>query len=93
MTTKPPRAADLVGVAAIRDYLLSHGWVERPSDWPNGLRFEHTTRKYDSGDPMYLLIPELESLSDYAFQVDRVIRALGIIEKRPEADVLHDLTR
>lgn len=92
MTTKPPFAADIVQVAAIRDYLLTHGWIEQPCARPEGLQFEHTTRKFDAGYPMYMVIPAFESLDDYAFHVDRIIRTLAIIEKRSEADVLHDLT-
>jgi len=92
MTTKPPFAADLVRVAAIRDYLLTHGWVERPCARPEGLHFEHTTRKFDAGYPMYMIVPAFESLDDYAYHAERVVRTLSQIEKRPEADVFHDLT-
>lgn len=92
MTTQPPSTISLVRVTAIRDYLLSHGWVERPSDWPNGLYFEHSTLKTDTGEPLPLTIPASESLRDYTYHVERIIRTLSRDEDRSEADIFHDLT-
>lgn len=93
MTTQPPFTTSLVRVAAIRDYLLSHGWVQYPYARPQGLYFEHSTLKTDDGEPLILVIPSSETLGDYAFHVERIVRTLSRDEGRSEADVLHDLTR
>ena len=83
-----PRVAS-VKVADLRSYLEAHGWKLKPFPRPQVLKYEGPLD--DEGQPIVLIAPASEKLSDYRRGVVDIITSLSALEDRQPVAVLNDI--
>jgi hypothetical protein len=81
--------AQRVRVSDLRAYLLTRGWKPQPFPQPEVLRFDGPPD--DDGNPLVLLMPASEALSDYLRRVEDLLTSLSQFEDRPASEILRDL--
>jgi hypothetical protein len=80
------RRIDGLGPAAVRAYLLAHGWTEHPSFDPRVTSFEH------AGVEASLLVPLADTLfGDLGLRSAEAINVLSHLEDREPIDIIADI--
>jgi hypothetical protein len=83
-----PRVSQ-VKVANLRSYLEAHGWQLKPFPRPQALKYEGPPD--DEGEPIVLMAPSSEKLSDYRWGVVSIITTLSVLEDRHPVEILNEI--
>jgi hypothetical protein len=78
--------AELPGPRRFERYLLKQGWKLKPFERREIVLFEGPDD--DEGVPILQLLPRSWTAADYHLRAEELMRALSVIENRPEAEIL-----
>lgn len=89
VTVRDRAALESLPVLSVRAYLVSHGWS---NDGPWGRRgLASLYLKEHGGKSWGVVVPNLETVSDYARRMFEIVETLAESEERPQLDVFYDL--
>jgi hypothetical protein len=80
---------ELVHLAGLQSYLLSHGWERKLYPQPQTLLFEQTVQ--DGEEPLVQLLPATEQVRDFRRFVVDVITSVSAVEERHPAEILNEI--
>ena len=73
--------------AAVRAYLLAHGWTALPAEQPNLLPFESPAGE----DAPAVRVPVMEDARDYPQRMVELLTDVALAEDRYAVEVLNDI--
>ena len=89
VTIRDRGALESLSVLGVRAYLSSRGWV---SDGPwRRRRLATVYLKEQGGKTWDLVVPNLDTVTDYARRILEIVDTLARVEERPQLDVFYDL--
>ena len=89
VTIRDRGALESVPVLSVRAYLHSRGWV---NDGPWGRRKLATLYLKEQGEKTWdLVVPNLDTVTDYARRIGEIVETIAEAEDRPQLDVFYDL--
>lgn len=79
-----------IGAAELGAYLRSSGWHETRLI---GDRAAIWQKRNDAGEEFETLVPQKQSLDDYALRIAQTLEALAVVESRSELEIYADILR
>ncbi len=89
VTIRDQAALESLPLLSVRAYLSSQGWINDGS-WGRR-RLASLYLKEQGAKSWDLVVPNLDTVSDYARRMFEVVETLSKVEERPQLDVFYDL--
>jgi hypothetical protein len=80
-------------VAAVVEYLRSHGWTEVAPDRPGFRVFQEPAGATAGAGPFYQFVPDSEGYDNYAQSMFELLSGLAEWEDRQATEVIDDIVR